>query len=460
MATHIKNNFEYHNNWWYSLSMLAVNANMRNIFKRLRYSALSPRTVGSAVAFAIAVYGSTAAFSQIRTPNDEKLSIKTRVNEAYDPNGIRLGSFVLSPSITNTLRYTDNVYATDINKVHDFIYEVKPGVNIKSDFVRHEISAGFSAQRGLYRDITDENYTDYSAKLAGRLDITGDTSLPLSASYDRSHYRRGSLDDTDSTKPTVFDLYQASAGLVHSGQRLAMKAIANFKRFIFENDRTNTRFIDNRDRDRDEYSLYSSIGMPEEGYFAPFVYSNLKKIEYDLDFDQNGLNRDSDEYELGFGSIINFSDITKAAFNIGYLNRAFDDNNLDDINDLTYGVNFSWEPSSLMMIVLEGNRTTRETFDTLSSASIATDLRLSVDYELFPNVFLNPNMGFVEQDYEGIDKVITQYNAGLTGTYKINQNFWLSMTYKYITQDEDGEDIDGTDSYDSNSYGLSLKMQF
>ncbi len=440
--------------------MLAVNANMRNIFKRLRSSAMPTRAIGSALLFMTLAYGSSAAFSQIRTPNDEKLSIRTRANPAYDPNGIRLGSFVLSPSITNSLKYTDNVYATDIDKVHDFIYEIKPGVSIKSDFVRHQISAGFSAERGLYRDITGENYTDYSAKLGGRLDVTGNTSIPLSVSYDRSHYRRGSLDDTNSISPTIFDLYQATAGLVHSGQRLAMKAIANFKRYAFENDRTDTRFIDNRDRDRDEYSLYSSIGMPEEGYFAPFVYSNLKTIEYDLDFDSNGLNRDSDEYEFGVGTIINFSNITKAAFNIGYLNRTFSDNKVQDIGDFTYGINFSWEPSPLMMVLLEGNRTTRETFDTVSPAAIATDLRLTVDYELFPNVFLNPNMGFMQQDYEGIDKVITQYNAGLTGTYKINQNFWLSMNYKYITQDEDGEDINGTDAYDSNSYGLSLKMQF
>jgi hypothetical protein len=258
----------------------------------------------------------------------------------------------------------------------------------------------------------------------------------------------------------VFDLFQTSAGLVHRGQRLAMKAIADFKRYIFENDRTETGFIDNAERNRDEYSLYGSIGMSEEGYIAPFIYSNLKSISYEINSDRNGLNRDSDEYELGVGSIINFSDITKAAFNIGYLNRSFADNNLEDIGDLTYGINFSWEPSPLMMIVLEGNRTTRETFNTLSSASLATDLRLTVDYELFPNVFLKPNMGYLKEDYEGIDKILTGYNAGLTGTYKINQNFWLSMNYKYITQDEEGADAEGDDTYDSNTYGLSLKMQF
>lgn len=442
--------------------MLTVNANMRNLFKRLSNDSLPTSILVSVLLFVAVVYGSSTAFSQIRTLGDEKLSIKTRLNPAYDPNGARLGNFVLSPTITNSLQFTDNVYATEVNKVHDFIYEIKPGVSIKSDFVRHEITADFSAERGLYRDITDENYTDYSAKFGGRLDITGDTSIPLTVSYDRDHYRRGSFDDTNSISPTVFDLYQATAGLVHSGQTLAMKAIASFKRYVFQNDRTSTQFIDNTDRDRDEYSLYSSIGMPEEAYLAPFLYSNLKTINYSRDFDDNGLNRDSNEYELGVGTIVNFSDITRAAFNIGYQNRTFSDDAFDDIGNLTYGINFSWEPSPLMMVALEGNRTMRETFNSLSSASIVTDLELNVDYELFPNVLLSPSVGYIEQDYIGIDRVLTQYNAGLGGTYKINQNFWLSMNYKYITQDKDGKDetMGVRGPYQSNTYTLSLKMQF
>lgn len=440
--------------------MPIVNANMRSYFKRLTTNIPTTRMMGSAIVFFTVVYGSSAAFSEVRGLGDEKLSIKTRVNEAYDPSGIRVGDFTLSPSIENSLKYTDNVYATDINKIHDFIYEVKPGVSMKSDFVRHEISAGFSATRGLYRDISGEDYTDYNASLGGRFDITGNTSIPLKLSYDRDHYRRGSFDDTNSIRPTVFDLFQAGTGIVHSGQTLAMKALANFKRFVFDNYSAGSQFIDNSDRDRDELSLYTSIGMPEEGYIAPFVYSNVKSIDYDRDFDRNGFDRSSEEYELGVGTLINFSDITKAAFNIGYFDRKFSDPRFEDIGDFTYGVNFSWEPSPLMMFMLEGNRIVRETFDSLSSAAVTTDLRLTVDYELFPNVILNPSLGYSEQDYDGIDKVITGYNAGLSGTYKINQNFWLSMNYKYITQDEEGEDADGEDAYDSNTYGLSLKMQF
>lgn len=416
----------------------------------------------AAFACAAMLWTSGAAMAQQlhQTPGDEKLSIRTRMNPAYDPSGLRVGDFNFSPSITNSLRYTDNVYATDIGKVHDFIYAVRPELNIKSDFVRHEIGAGFSAERGLYRDITSENYTDYNASLSGRLDVTGQTSVPMDFSYQRAHYLRGSPDERSSSRPTVFDLFKAGAGIIHKGQTLVMKVLADAQRYIFQDNSSGDVEIDNSDRDRDELSLYTSVGFSEEGYFAPYIYSNLKDISYASSGSRQGFNRDSNEYEIGVGTIASISEITRASFNIGYLNRDMSDKALDDIGALTYGFNLAWEPSPLVMFLLEGNRTTQESVLSGASASVVSDIGLTMDYELFPNVFLYPTVGYQERDYEGIDKVVTSYRAGINGTYKMNQNLWLSLSYRYITQEDNGEDTTGEDEYDGNTYGLSLKLQF
>lgn len=434
----------------------------RNVFTGMGCGIFISRAVVMALGCTALLYVSNAAFAQqlYRTPGDEKLSIRTRMNPAYDPNGLRVGDFTFSPSITNSLRYTDNVYATDVGKVHDFIYAVRPELNIKSDFVRHEISAGFSAERGLYNDISSENYTDYTASLKGRIDITGQTSVPMNFSYQRSHYLRGSPDDRASRSPTVFDYIKAGTGIIHKGQTLVMKVLADAQRYIFEDNDAAAGPVDNSDRDRDELSLYTSIGLSEEGYFAPYIYSNLKNTDYDKSRDREGVNRDSNEYEIGIGTIASISDITRASFNIGYLNRDMADGKFDDLGALTYGFNFSWEPSPLVMFLLEGNRTTQESILSGASGSVVSDAGLTMDYELFPNVFLYPNISYQERDYEGIDKVVTSYRAGINGTYKMNQNLWLSVSYRYITQEDEGEDTNGEDTYDGNTYGISLKLQF
>lgn len=439
--------------------MPTLNKDMRNIFKRLNSTSVMTRATGCILVFFTVAYGSSTALSKVRNPGDESLSIKTRTNEAYDANGVRLGDFDFSPSIVNSLRYTDNVYATDVGAVHDFIYSVRPSLNISSDFVRHQINLGFSAEHGMYKDNTGEDYTDFDASLTGRLDLTGQTSVPMDLTYQRQHIRRGSPDDRNVDEPTVYDLINAGIGLVHQGHTLAIKALTDAKRYIYD-ENGGIAGSDGSDRDRYEFSLYNSIGMAEEARISPYIYSNLKSISYDNDVDFDGIDRDSSEYEVGIGTIVEFSEITRASFNIGYVNRSVSDAALSDIGALTYGFNLSWEPSPLAMFLLKGDRSIEETTIIGSSASVNTNVSLGMDYELFPNVFLYPNVGYQESDYEGIDKTITSYNTGIDGTYKMNQNMWLSVSYQYITQDDKGADTTGVDEYDSNTYGLSLKLQF
>jgi len=405
------------------------------------------------------VYGSSAAFSKVAVPGDDILSVNTRINPEYEPNGIRVGDFVIRPSISTGATYSDNIYASDANEVHDLLFNVNPSVNIQSDFVRHSITAAFSMDDGSYKDTSSEDYTDYGASMNARIDVSGDTALPVSFSYSHTHYQRDNPDDRASLEPTVFDLWNFATGIVHRGQRIAFKVLADVQKFIFQDGTSIAGRVDNSDRDRAEWTLYTSLGMAEEAFLAPYIYTELSKTEYERDRDSLGFDRNSSGYEAGVGTIINFSEITRASFNIGYISRDIGDSRFDDVGGLSYGVNIVWEPSTLAAFMLEGKRTLEETTVTNAGVSVNSTLRLSMNYELFPNVLLNPSTGYREIDYDGIDRTIEAYDAGLNVTYKMNQNLWLSGSYRYITQEDKGTAAD-FDDYDSNSYGLSMKLQF
>ena len=403
---------------------------------------------------------SSGAFGKIRTFADDALSVNTRYNPAYDPAGIRVGDFNLSPSISNALKYNDNVYASSIDKVHDLIFTVRPEIRLDSDFVRHELNASFYLEEGYYKDNDGENYTDYGLNLNTRLDIGGQTSAPITVSYLREHVRRGSPDERASLESTAYNIFESTMGLVHQGQNIALKAVAGFKRYVFENTIGTVGTLDNGDRDRNLYSLYTSMGMAPEAIFAPYIYSNLVQINYDRDLDRNGFDRDAFEYEAGIGTIINFSDVTRATFTIGHINRNMSDSSLEDISGLSYSVNLMWEPSTLASFLLEGKRSIEEsTLDDIS-ASVNSSLRLSMNYELYPNLFLRPSAGFVENLYEGSLNAKTHtWDAGLSATYKMNRNIWLTANYQYINQDEKDPSPE-LESYENNLFGVSMKLQF
>ena len=387
-------------------------------------------------------------------------SLSTRVNPAYEPQGLRAGDYILHSSITNGLVYNDNIYATEQDRKHDWLYRVNPEFSVRSDFIRHQFDAGFSFERGLYRDISEENYSDYTGFLNGRIDLTGQTNIPLTLSYTRQHVRRGAPDERRALSPTFYQLWDGTMGLVHEGQRLALKVIAGLKRMIFDNTVGSLGTIDNGDRDRSEYTLNTTFGFSPDMVFAPFLYSNLLMVDYDRAFDNNGLNRDSTQYEAGVGTIVNFSDITSATFTIGRLHRSPDDPTLDDINDFTYGVDLKWEPSTLATFRLSGDRSVQESTLPGVSNSVSSSLRLAMDYELFPNLIVSPSAGISEKDYKGTagGRSVTK-DGELKFSYKMNQNLWIDASYQYTKQKEK-EAAPDLESYKNNIYGVSLKLQF
>jgi hypothetical protein len=416
------------------------------------------------VVFAAGLFLGTSSYpglavANVKTPGDESFSVLTRQNPAYDPNGIRAGDITFFPSLNTGIAYNDNVYATQVDQMHDLIFTTQPALSIASDFVRHSISASFSAERGLYRDITSENYTDYGASLNGRLDLTGQTTMPINLSYEKLHIRRGSPDDRAGDEPTTYHLMQSTMGLVHSGHTLAMRAIAGFKRYVYDNIETAFSSIDNGDRDYNDYSLYTSIGMAEEAFFAPYVYSNIRRIDYGRDIDNNGYRRDADEYEAGVGSIVNISKVTSGSFNIGYLGRDIEDSRFSKMNALTYGLNLIWQPSTLAAFRLEGKRMIGESTLEDAAGSYDSSLRLSMDYEMFTNVIFTPNLSYSLSEYDGIDKEVKRVGGGLDATYKMNRNMWVTGSYRYTDQSESGN-LGNNDEYSNNTYFLSLKLQF
>ncbi|PZQ45620.1 MAG: hypothetical protein DI551_06845 [Micavibrio aeruginosavorus] len=405
------------------------------------------------------VAGTGAAYAQ-KDEEDSALSLTTRMNPAYDPVGYKLGDFTLFSGISNTLQYQDNIYATKEDERSDYVYSVQPNFSLRSNFVRHSLSAGAFYDEGWYRDLDSENYKDYGANLGGSLDITGQTSLPVSLSFQREHIRRGSPDDERLSEPTFYKVVNATMSLIHRGQTLAAKIITGFKRYVYENVSGATADLDMGDADRNEYSVYSSIGFNDDAVFSPFVYTRALQVGYDRAVDNEGFDKDAFEYEGGVGTILNISRLTRASFTVGKVHRTIDDPAFDDIDGYAYGVNVTWEPSTLMSFLLEGQRAIRESTSNGNSSRIDTSLQLSANYEMFPNLFIQPSVGVSEQDYQGGQGGKTQStNGGISMTYKMNRNLWLSSSYRFNNQEEK-EAAPGIQSYDSNTYSLSLRLQF
>ena len=91
--------------------------------------------------------------------------------EIYGGN-IRLGPLRITPYITTSGRYTDNVFLTRSNKKADFYYSVLPGFNLKiTPLDRHGFHLNYNADYAQYDTYNEVNYLVQSIDAALDLDM-------------------------------------------------------------------------------------------------------------------------------------------------------------------------------------------------------------------------------------------------------------------------------------------------
>ncbi len=391
---------------------------------------------------------------------EKELSVLTRETPEYDRVNIRFAGLILSPDITNSLEYTDNLYSSEDNKSEDALHKIRPSLSLRSDFNRHFISASLQAEKGTYKKNSDENYLDYTARLSARADILGDIHIPVSIEYSKNHSQRSDPEDQGELKPTLYNQLILNTGVDYKGANIDFLINANLKKLAFKDNATPTLFVDNSDRDRNELLISANIGLAKNRMISPFIFASLQKIKYDRAVDDNGLKRSSRGFIGGLGLNINSSSsLLKANIRIGSVSKSFDDTSFSDINALIYSADATWEPSSLLALNLAGKREITESTLNGFSSSVDDIVSAFAYYELAPSIFLKPSLSYTVKNYEGdIDRQLKRTNGGVGITYKINKNLWLLGAYNHIKQSEDENNIN-IRTFNSNLYNLSMKLQ-
>ncbi|HKY19220.1 MAG TPA: outer membrane beta-barrel protein [Rhizomicrobium sp.] len=94
----------------------------------------------------------------------------------YQPPGFEIGSFVLAPSVAQTLTYDDNIYASDRHQAGDLISTTTETLVFRSQWRRHSVNARAFFSQQLFLDHGTENANIYGAETSTRLDIS-DTAV-------------------------------------------------------------------------------------------------------------------------------------------------------------------------------------------------------------------------------------------------------------------------------------------
>ena len=217
-----------------------------------------------------------------------------------DARGLRVGSFMIHPSIALQTGADTNFFLGSLNPQSTFFGAVAPRVEIRSDWNRHALKLEADARAVFFTHDSNDNTIDYNFTLAGQADITHKARLTGEISFARDHDQRGSNDVPAAADRPVgfFDMNAKLSGEVLLG-RARIAPFAEWRQLNFDDTGLLGGGVNNQDdRDRTELRMALAVGVKVTRGYEGFLSAAYIQTDYDAAVDDTGIDRDSTGYQV------------------------------------------------------------------------------------------------------------------------------------------------------------------
>jgi hypothetical protein len=393
----------------------------------------------------------------------EGTTVLNRPRPDYDPLGIRLGSFIVHPSVGVSETFDSNVFATQTNTKSDFYTTENPGVSVASDWNRHSLAFNATGQFKQYATHSSEDVNNAATDMRGRYDIANGQYFIADAGYALQHEDRASPDSTtNQIQPTEYHVTGAYLAYVHELTRIGFRVDGTITSYDFNSQFTSTGvLVPENDRDRIEYVLAPRASYEFVPGYQAFVrgVGNIRRYNQqdqtllhpdpaNFTITNPSARRNSAGWEVDVGTAIEITRIITAEIYAGFLHQEYQSPLYTNNNSPAFGGNLLWNVTPLTSIKGAFSQSVAETTlvvatptaanpfaETAASGSRETNVQLTVEHELLRNVLLTGSVGYVHDDYRGISRVDDTYGGAIGARYLMNRNIRLTTDVSYSKRD-------------------------
>jgi len=399
---------------------------------------------------------------------DKNTSVRQRPRPDYEAIGVKAGGFTLYPRVTVEAVHDDNIYAVASGEQSDVIWKVKPEVAARSNWSRNALGAFASASVNRYADFDTENSEEYTLGFNGRLDVERGTYISASAQWQNLIEPRSAITAGTpagaTAKPVEYYLWSENLTAVKEFNRLRLTGKLDAKKFDYD-DQGGAFNQNTRDRDEFYYGGKAEYALsPDTAIFASLV-GNTK--EYDVDTLGRAASpgvsaivanraRDSEGYVATVGANFDLSQSVRGEVEAGYMEQTFD--NYADLDGFNAKGRVEWFPTELTTLNVAASRSIEDSVAANSGGYIANSASVGIDHELMRNVLLSASASYGKDKYAFIDRDDKRTGFNATGTYLLNRNVGLFLTYSYLKQDSSG--AAKASSFSDNKIAASVALQF
>ncbi len=381
--------------------------------------------------------------------------VAERQYDAYTARGVRVGSFVLRPSLTVTETYDSNVFASNTGEVSDFVTEINPNVVFESDWANHSLSFEADVEQSLHASEDSEDATDWTVGVSGRLDVLTNTQLRAGVLYGSLTEDRGEPEDVGATaEPTDYTSFAVSAGIAQRFNRLLFDVGAEYTDLDFDDTPLIGGGVDeNDDRDRTVLEIAVEVGYELVADTVIFLRGTYNDRDYELDTPAVAVNRDSDGYEVVAGASFELGSLATGEVFAGYQEQSFDDPSFSPVSGIAYGAAIDWYITPLTTLRFSADTAIEDTTSGGASAFESQTVGVGVDHEFLRNLVASLDVEYTEEDFASSARKDEIYDVEVGIDYLIDQVFSVGLFAGYEERDSS---IAG-DSFSREIVGVRLR---
>jgi len=351
----------------------------------------------------------------------------------------------LTPGISITEAYTDNLFLTDEEKEDDYITRVSP-----------ELIFDVAIETGHYLSFSYKGDFEYYASFDNfRKDRhTGEVGWSMNRPVGHT-FKAGIRGVDTSVQPFSAEDRQKSFTTWEAFLDLQYK-VGNFSETGFRYDFTQRSFDDPRD-ESDDYDRHDLSLNFLYGYLSQFPLL----LEYRLTlYDANDLDPPSTDFiahAVLIGARWQPGARLSGALRVGYTITDFD--GVSDFDGLMMDTDLGYALSEITTLKLSvtrlvQNRTAaqRET----GNYFISTQGKLTAVFRYWESMPITAYIGYTKNEFEGENREDDLFEAGITARYRLKDGLSFSAQYQYRQNESDLDAVDYTENRIEVGFRLSI----
>jgi len=401
-------------------------------------------------------------------------TVLRRARPDYDPLGMRVGGFIIHPSISIAGTYDSNVFATPNTRAtpvkSDFFVAEAPSISIGSDWNQDAISLTAGGAFKQYASLSSEDVNNFTTEASGRYDISNGEYLSADAIYQLLHEDRSDPNAVITAKnPIEYHVMGADVAYVRQKGRLGFRIDNTLTSYSFNNASTAAGVtIPEHFRDRNEYVVAPRLNyeiIPGYNAFLRVIGNERQYFSQEPGAGPHGENvrRNSHGWEVDAGTAIEITRITSAEVYIGYLHQYYENPLFKSPAGLGYGANLIWNVTPITTVRGGFSQAVAETTLANASSSLETSVQLTVEHELLRNLLLLGSVGFVHDDYQqqlvASPRSDDTFGADIGARYLLNRNWSATADVNYSQRDSSAGNI-ATGNYRRVQAIVALKLAY